>query len=101
MKRLSALKKESVSNEMADSRWIALLARQVSTTPYRFNSFRGVEGALDRKGTLCFSWKKGYFEKKVRGNLSSPPPPRFLRPCLQLVEKRFYRAADGGQLQKC
>ena len=40
MKRQSALEKESVSNELGDSRWIALLARQVNTTPYRFNSFR-------------------------------------------------------------
>ena len=34
MRRQSALKKESVSNELGDSRWIALLARQVNTTPY-------------------------------------------------------------------
>ena len=76
MKRLSALIKESVSNE---------LARQVNTPPYRFISFRGVEGALGLKGTLCFCWKKGYFEKKVGGNLSSspltPPPGSYAPVC--------------------
>jgi hypothetical protein len=83
---MSALKNsESVSNE---------LARQLNTTPYRFISFRGVEGALGLKGTLCFCWKKGYFEKKVGGNLSSlPPPPPVPTPLFAISGKALLQSS--------